>query len=64
MQTVAEETFALIALRGAFGNFDEETAEERQAREKAEAEAQWNDLTLSHRENVFFFRDILGVRDE
>lgn len=52
------------ALRSAFGGFDEETAEECQAREKAEAEAKWNDLTLSHRENVPFFRDILGVSDE
>ena len=50
-------------LRSSFGSFDEETREEEEAREKAEADAKWNDLTLSHRENVSFFRDILG-RDQ
>ena len=50
-------------LRSAFGSFDEETREEEEAREKAEADAKWNDLTLSHRENVPFFKDILG-RDQ
>ena len=54
----------MSALRSAFGSFDEETAEEREAREKADAAAQWNDLTLTHRENVPFFRDILGKLDD